>query len=72
MSDTPELYRNRAAMERANAAASGLDNVRERCERAARAWEEMAERLERTSKLRMERENAAAHAVEQRMLAAAE
>ena len=72
MSDTPELYRNRAAMERANAAASALDNVRERCERAARAWEEMAERLERTSKLRGEREDAAARAAEQRMLMAAE
>jgi len=72
MSDTPELYRNRAAMERANAAASSLDNVRARCERAAMAWEEMAERLERTSKLRSEREDAAARAAEQRQLMAAE
>ena len=72
MSDTPELYRNRAAMERANAAASALDNVRVRCERAAMAWEEMDERLERTSKLRSEREDAAARAAEQRQLMAAE
>ena len=71
MSDTPELYRNRAAAERANAAASSLDNVRERCERAARAWEEMAARLERTSALRIEREGAAAAAVQERMFAAA-
>ena len=68
MSDTPELYRTRAATERANAAASSLDNVRDRCERAALAWEEMAARLERTSALRSERENAAAAAVQERML----
>lgn len=69
MADSPELYRNRAAIERANAAASSLDNVRDRCERAARAWEEMASRLERTSALRVEREGAAAAAVEERRLA---
>ena len=68
MADTPELYRNRAAMERANAAASSLDNVRDRCERAARAWEEMASRLERTSALRSEREDAAAAAAQERQL----
>ncbi len=70
MADTPELYRNRAAVERANAAASSLDNVRDRCERAARAWEEMASRLERTSALRTEREGAAAAAVLERQLIA--
>jgi hypothetical protein len=69
MADSPELYRNRAAIERANAAASSLDNVRDRCERAARAWEEMAARLERTSALRVEREGAAAAAVEERRMA---
>jgi hypothetical protein len=68
MADTPELYRTRAAAERANAAASTLDNVRTRCERAARAWEEMASRLERTSKLRVEREDATAAAVEERRM----
>ena len=71
MADTPELYRNRAAIERANAAASSLDNVRDRCERAARAWEEMAARLERTSAMRIEREGVAAAAAEERHLASA-
>ena len=71
MADTPELYRTRAAVERANAAASSLDNVRDRCERAARAWEEMASRLERTSALRIEREGATAAAVEERRLCSA-
>ncbi|HEX4693225.1 hypothetical protein [Sphingomonas sp.] len=70
MADTPELYRNRAAMERANADASSLDNVRDRCERAARAWEDMASRLERTAALRIERENASA-ATHERMLVSA-
>lgn len=68
MADTPELYRNRAAAERLNAADSSLDNVRDRCERAALAWEKMAERLERTSALRTERENAADAAAEERRL----
>ena len=49
-----------------------LTQVNARCERAAMAWEEMAERLERTSKLRSEREDAAARAAEQRQLMAAE
>ncbi len=56
MVDTAEVYRDRAALERANAAAASLDNVRDRCERAARAWDEMAARIERTTKLRDERE----------------
>jgi len=59
MAETAELYRARAAAERANAAAATLDNVRNRCERAAHAWEDMAARLERTTALRIEREGAA-------------
>ncbi len=66
MADTPELYRNRADAEWANAAAASLDNVRDRCERAARAWEKMADRLERTSALRSERDRATADAARER------
>ncbi len=68
MAETSEIYRNRAASERANAAAAGLDNVRERCERAAHAWEVMADRLDRTTALRTEREGVAAAAAEERRL----
>lgn len=60
MADTSEFYRNRAAVERANAATSSLDNVRDRCERAALAWEKMADRIEHTSAMRAEREGRAA------------
>jgi len=66
MAENPEIYRERAALERANAAAASLDNVRDRCERAARAWEVMAERIDRTTELRTERE---ASAEERRLLA---
>lgn len=68
MAETSEIYRNRAAIERANAAAAALDNVRDRCERAAHAWEVMADRLDRTTALRTEREDAAAAAAEERRL----
>ena len=52
------FYRQQAAMQRASAAETTLDNVRERCERAALAWETMAERSERTTGLRLDREAA--------------
>lgn len=52
------FYRKQADAERANAAAAALDNVRERCERAARSWDAMASRAERTDTLRREREAA--------------
>lgn len=55
--DTPDISRARAAAERANGAASTLDNVKARCERAALAWEEIADRQERTAKARIERES---------------
>lgn len=60
MADNPEFYRVRAAEERANAEAATLDNVRDRCDRAARAWEAMAARSIRTVQAREEREAAAA------------
>jgi len=55
--DTPQISRARAAAERANGEASTLSNVKERCERAARAWEEIADRQERTAAARIERES---------------
>jgi hypothetical protein len=55
--DTPDISRARAAAERATGAASTLDNVKARCERAAQAWEEIADRQERTAKARIERES---------------
>lgn len=60
MADDAVTYRARAAAETANANAATLDNVRERCERAARAWGVMADRAERVSTQRMEREAATA------------
>lgn len=59
MSDNALFYRKQAETERANAANAALDNVRERCERAARSWDEMAVRAERTDTLRRQREAAA-------------
>lgn len=52
MSTQLEFYRARAADARADADAATLDNVRERCLRAAAAWEDMAARAERTDKAR--------------------
>lgn len=58
MADDPSTFRARAATEQANADAADLDNVRERCERAAKAWTEMADRAERTQIQRQAREAA--------------
>ncbi|KQM28933.1 hypothetical protein ACVOMT_12910 [Sphingomonas panni] len=58
MADTAEAYRARAAVERANAEAATLDNVRDRCRRAEQAWTEMADRAERTTEQRLIREAA--------------
>lgn len=52
------LYRARAEQEFANAAAASLDNVRERSERAAKAWTVMADRAEHTLAMRESREAA--------------
>lgn len=47
-----ETYLERAAEARAAADKSTLDNVRQRCLRAAAAWTEMAERARRTETMR--------------------
>ncbi|RZM10421.1 MAG: hypothetical protein EOP68_06395 [Sphingomonas sp.] len=49
-------YRARAEQEYANASAATLDNVRERAERAAKAWEAMADRADLTVAMRERRE----------------
>ncbi len=55
MSNTLEMYRAQAAKAQADADAATLENVRERCQRSATAWAEMAERAERVEKLRVGR-----------------
>jgi hypothetical protein len=52
MSAQSDFYRARAIDARADAEAALLDNVRERCLRAAAAWESMADRAARTSNMR--------------------
>lgn len=64
MSTNYEHYRARADEARAEAAAAGLDNVRDRCLRAAEAWETMASRAARSERLRAEAEAKKAEAVE--------
>jgi hypothetical protein len=66
MSSQFEFYRARAAEARAEAAATSLDNVRDRCLRAAEAWEAMAARAHRsdTNRARAEAEKAAAAALD--------
>ena len=59
MSEDPAAYRRRADAERALAAASPLDNVRERSIRSAEAWEAMAVRFEKVARSRQERETRA-------------
>lgn len=56
MADTPQFYRARAAEQHAAAGEATLHNVRERCTRAAMAWEVMADRAERTETMRHQRE----------------
>lgn len=53
-------YRARAEECRAQAAEATLDNVRERCLRAADAWAAMAERGERATAMRVASEKAKA------------
>ncbi|MES2288783.1 MAG: hypothetical protein V4530_03520 [Pseudomonadota bacterium] len=50
-----EFYRTQAAKAAAEAAAATLDNVRERCLRAAAAWGGMAARLEHVEEMRTTR-----------------
>ena len=51
-----DFYRERAADARRDAAVATLENVRDRCLRAATAWEEMAARAARTERMRAESE----------------
>lgn len=53
MANNATFYRDRAEFERQNATASTLENVRERCERAAASWDAMAVRAERVERERM-------------------
>jgi hypothetical protein len=55
-----QFYRDQAVRSHAEADAATLDNVRDRCSRAATAWEEMADRVSRTDALKAEREAATA------------
>lgn len=50
-----ETYRAQAAQMLADAAATPLANVRERCERSAAAWTDMADRADRTDASRAAR-----------------
>ena len=59
MSNDIHFCRTQALTQRTAAAEATLDNVRERCERAAASWEAMASRAERVVKLRSEREGPA-------------
>jgi hypothetical protein len=51
-----DFYHARAIDARADAEAASLDNVRDRCLRAAAAWEVMADRASRTGKMRERQE----------------
>jgi len=56
MSTQHEFYLERAASARRDADAACLANVRERCLRAAAAWDAMAARAARTERMRAETE----------------
>ena len=56
MSSHHEFYLERASEARRDAANTPLQNVRDRCLRAAEAWEQMAARVERTGRMRAESE----------------
>jgi len=56
MSAQLDFYRARAAEARADAEAASLENVRQRCLRAAAAWEDMADRAARTDRMRARQE----------------
>ena len=66
MSTQHEFYVTRAAEARADAASATLDNVRDRCLRAATAWEAMAARAHRSDTFRAQQaaEKEAAEAAE--------
>ena len=56
MSTQHDFYVSRAAEARADADAAVLDNVRDRCLRAALAWEAMAARAHRSDSFRAKQE----------------
>jgi hypothetical protein len=56
MSTHHDFYMARAAEARADAEASGLDNVRDRCLRSAAAWDAMAARAHRSDTFRAKQE----------------
>ncbi|HEX8483104.1 MAG TPA: hypothetical protein VF650_14500 [Allosphingosinicella sp.] len=56
MSSQLEFYLARAAEARADAQAATLDNVRNRCLRAAEAWDAMASRARRGDTMRARQE----------------
>ena len=56
MSTNAEFYSARAEEARRDAEAASLANVRDRCLRAAAAWDEMAARAVRTDRMRAESE----------------
>ena len=73
MSTHHQFYVDRAADARRDAEAATLDNVRDRCLRAAAAWDDMASRVARTERMRAETEaKKAAEALAAEAVAAAE
>ena len=56
MSMQHDFYTARAKEARNDAAAATLDNVRDRCLRAAEAWEAMAARAQRSDTFRAKQE----------------
>ncbi|MDO7844073.1 hypothetical protein [Sphingomonas immobilis] len=58
MNSTAIFYRDRARQAETDAAAATLDNVRDRWTRAAKAWDEMASRAEKTAERRSVNEEA--------------
>ncbi|HET9427667.1 MAG TPA: hypothetical protein VFO69_04850 [Allosphingosinicella sp.] len=73
MSTHHQFYLDRAADARRDADAATLSNVRDRCLRAAAAWDDMANRVARTERMRAETEaKKAAEAMAAEAVAAAE
>lgn len=56
MSSQHDFYAARASEARTDAAAATLDNVRDRCLRAAAAWDAMAARAHRSDTFRAKQE----------------
>ena len=54
MDDSP-FFRRQAAVQREQATSSALALVRDRCERAASAWDALAVRAEKSERLRIGR-----------------